>query len=142
MNIDDPLITLETEKAAMDIPSPFSGKVDSLFVELGVKISEGDNICELLSEDSDVIEGKEEKIEEHIESKKEDSKESPIVEAEFIDQPVSSDPIIDNKTITKSFAGVHASPSVRKLARELGADLTLIEGTGMKRRILLFFKKL
>ena len=56
MNIDDPLITLETEKAAMDIPSPFSGKVDSLFVELGVKISEGDNICELLSEDSDVIE--------------------------------------------------------------------------------------
>ena len=136
MNIDDPLITLETEKAAMDIPSPFSGKVDSLFVELGVKISEGDNICELLSEDSDVINGKKEKIEEHIESKKEDSKESTIVEAEFIDQPVSPDPIIDNKTITKSFAGVHASPSVRKLARELGADLTLIEGTGMKRRIL------
>lgn len=136
MNIDDPLITLETEKAAMDIPSPFSGKVDSLFVELGVKISEGDNICELLSEDSDVINGKKEKIEEHIESKKEDSKESTKVEEEFIDQPVSPDPIIDNKTITKSFAGVHASPSVRKLARELGADLTLIEGTGMKRRIL------
>ena len=136
MNIDDPLITLETEKAAMDIPSPFSGKVDSLFVELGVKISEGDNICELLSEDSDVINGKKEKIEEHIDSKKEDSEESPIVEAEFIDQPISSDPIIHNKTITKSFAGVHASPSVRKLARELGADLTLIEGTGMKRRIL------
>ena len=136
MNIDDPLITLETEKAAMDIPSPFSGKVDSLFVELGVKISEGDNICELLSEDSDVINGKKEKIEEHIDSKKEDSEESPIVEAEFIDQPISSVPIIDNKTITKSFAGVHASPSVRKLARELGADLTLIEGTGMKRRIL------
>lgn len=136
MNIDDPLITLETEKAAMDIPSPFSGKVDSLFVELGVKISEGDNICELLSEDSDVINGKKEKIEEHIESKKEDSKESTKVEEEFIDQTVSPDPIIDNKTITKSFAGVHASPSVRKLARELGADLTLIEGTGMKRRIL------
>ena len=136
MNIDDPLITLETEKAAMDIPSPFSGKVDSLFVELGVKISEGDNICELLSEDSDVINGKKEKIEEHIESKKEDSKESTKVEEEFIDQTVSPDPIIDNKTITKSFAGVHASPSVRKLARELGADLTLIKGTGMKRRIL------
>ena len=136
VNIDDPLITLETEKAAMDIPSPFSGKVDSLFVELGVKISEGDNICELLSEDSDVINGKKEKIEEHIESKKEDSKESTKVEEEFIDQPVSPDPIIDNKTITKSFAGVHASPSVRKLARELGADLTLIKGTGMKRRIL------
>ncbi|MDC0185548.1 2-oxo acid dehydrogenase subunit E2 [Gammaproteobacteria bacterium] len=136
VNIDDPLITLETEKAAMDIPSPFSGKVDSLFVELGVKISEGDNICELLSEDSDVINGKKEKIEEHIESKKEDSKESTKVEEEFIDQTVSPDPIIDNKTITKSFAGVHASPSVRKLARELGADLTLIKGTGMKRRIL------
>ena len=136
MNIDDPLITLETEKAAMDIPSPFSGKVDSLFVELGVKISEGDSICELLSEDSDVIKGKKEKIEEHTESTKEDSIENPIVQEEFIEQPISSEPIIDNKTITKSFAGVHASPSVRKLARELGADLTLIEGTGMKRRIL------
>ena len=64
VNIGDPLITLETEKAAMDIPSPFTGKVVSLFVELGVKISEGDNICELLSEDSDVIKHEKEKIEE------------------------------------------------------------------------------
>jgi pyruvate dehydrogenase E2 component (dihydrolipoamide acetyltransferase) len=136
VNIGDPLITLETEKAAMDIPSPFTGKVVSLFVELGVKISEGDNICELLSEDSDVIKHEKEKIEEHTESKKEDSVEKPIVQEALIEQPISSDPIIDNKTITKSFAGLHASPSVRKLARELGADLTLIVGTGMKSRIL------
>mgnify|MGYP000126606931 CR=1 FL=1 len=66
MNIGDPLITLETEKAAMDIPSPFTGKVVSLFVELGVKISEGDNICELLSEDSDVIKHEKEKTEEQL----------------------------------------------------------------------------
>ena len=136
MNIGDPLITLETEKAAMDIPSPFTGKVVSLFVELGVKISEGDNICELLSEDSDVIKHEKEKIEEHIESKKEDFVEKPKVQEVLIEQPISSDPIIDNITITKSFAGLHASPSVRKLARELGVDLTVIEGTGMKSRIL------
>ena len=38
--------------------------------------------------------------------------------------------------IQKSFAGVHASPSVRKMAREWGVDLTLIKGTGMRQRVL------
>ena len=47
---DDPLITLETEKAAMDVPSEFSGTITSLNIQLGDKISEGDLIGEIASE--------------------------------------------------------------------------------------------
>ena len=47
---DDPLITLETEKAAMDVPSEFSGTITSLNIQIGDKISEGDLIGEIASE--------------------------------------------------------------------------------------------
>ncbi len=136
VSVDDPLITLETEKAAMDIPSPFSGKVASLFVKTGTNISEGDDICELITDDNDANEGSKEKISEYTETNKKDDTQQTATQKEIIEQPIVSESSIDNKVINKSFSGVHASPSVRKLARELGVDLTLIQGTGMKKRIL------
>ena len=45
--IDDPLLTLETEKAAMDLPSPHAGIIATLFVEKGSKANQGDKICEI-----------------------------------------------------------------------------------------------
>ena len=69
VSVDDPLITLETEKAAMDIPSPFSGKVASLFVKTGTNISEGDDICELITDDNDANEGSKEKISEYTDKR-------------------------------------------------------------------------
>ena len=47
VKVDDPLLTLETEKAAMDLPSPVAGTIETLFVDKGSKVSEGDKICKI-----------------------------------------------------------------------------------------------
>ena len=44
---DDPLLTLETEKAAMDLPSPHAGTIATLFIEKGSKVNQGDKICKI-----------------------------------------------------------------------------------------------
>ena len=116
----------------MDIPSPYPGKVTEILIKKGDTINEGDDLCEIdvdlshqpESEDPgtiDDITGTEVATEEQPESRK-------IIK----DSPASEAP---NVFLNKSFAGVHASPSVRKLARELGVDLTQVIGSGLKNRI-------
>ena len=116
----------------MDIPSPYPGKVTEILIKKGDTINEGDDLCEIdvdlshqpESEDPETIDdttGTEVATEEQPESRK-------IIK----DTPASEAP---NVFLNKSFTGVHASPSVRKLARELGVDLTQVIGSGLKNRI-------
>ena len=125
----DPLLTLETEKAAVDVPSPFSGTIKTLFVKKGSKSKAGDKICEISSDGKTVAEAQQKQKQPKEESIKQEPTEELLTETQFegVEQ--------DTDFINKSFKGVHASPSVRKLARELGVDLTLITGTGMKGRV-------
>ena len=127
---DDPLLTLETEKAAMDLPSPVAGTIETLFVDKGSKVSEGDKICKI-----SVTALKKQPIKKqqkgHVQEK---DTTQPSVEPEPLVQTAA--PTKQQVAIQKSFAGIHASPSVRKLAREWGVDLTLVEGTGMQQRVL------
>ena len=62
LNIDDPILTLETEKAAMDIPSPSAGKVIEVYVQNGDKINQGDDLCLIELEESKKSEAKEKEI--------------------------------------------------------------------------------
>ena len=132
VEIDDPLLTLETEKAAMDLPSPHAGIIATLFVENGSKVNQGDKICEI-----SVTVGKKQGL-----AKK---KKQQIQEHDTVEPSVKPAVLPENKkkvlpkpqsVIQKSFAGIHASPSVRKMAREWGVDLTLVKGTGMQQRVL------
>ena len=130
VEVDDPLLTLETEKAAMDLPSPHTGTIVAFFVENGSKINEGDKICEISLTRIEKEGGGKQKVQEK------DTVE-PAVESQTPPErkkKVSPKPRAD---IQKSFAGIHASPSVRKMAREWGVDLTLVKGTGMQQRVLL-----
>ena len=130
VEVDDPLLTLETEKAAMDLPSPHTGTIVAFFVENGSKINEGDKICEISLTRIEKEGGGKQKVQEK------DTVE-PAVESQTPPErkkKVSPKPQAD---IQKSFAGIHASPSVRKMAREWGVDLTLVKGTGMQQRVLL-----
>ena len=132
VEIDEPLLTLETEKAAMDLPSPHSGTIAALFVENGSKVNQGDKICEIslaLMEKQGAGNQKKQKVEEQ------DTVE-PTVEAEAPTESKKNAPPKPQAIIQKSFAGIHASPSVRKMAREWGVDLTLVKGTGMRQRVL------
>ncbi len=125
---EDPLITLESDKASMEVPAPFAGKVSEVKVKAGDRVSEGDLI--LLIEAGEVTspvqppspEGIQESDAEPLEAREE-------AEAAPAAAPLKAD------GEAKDFGGVHASPSVRRLARELEVDLTRIKGSGEKGRI-------
>lgn len=125
------LITLETEKAAMDVPAPAAGKVLSLAVKQGDKVSEGDLVLTLMAEAVQTSAPAAAAAPEPTQSR-----EAPVAaEPASGPRPVAAGggqmPPIDEA----GFAKAHASPSVRRFARELGVDLTRVKGTGKKGRI-------
>ncbi|WP_419769862.1 MAG: dihydrolipoyllysine-residue acetyltransferase [Candidatus Marinarcus sp.] len=130
VEFDDGLITLETEKASMDVPAPFAGEILELCVEVGAKVNSGDLIAKVIR--TVVMENKlpTPAPEVAVETKKEEH--TPItVQAAVATVTGESTNVLSTKA-TK----VYASPSVRKLAREFGVDLGFVKGTGRKNRIL------
>lgn len=128
VNEEDPLITLESDKASMDVPAPSSGKVEEVKVSQGGRVSEGDVI--LLLEVGET----ESPVRPPSPEGPQESDVEPIHAREREAKPAAPPPPRADGEGT-DFAGVHASPSVRRLARELEIDLTKIEGTGEKGRI-------
>jgi pyruvate dehydrogenase E2 component (dihydrolipoamide acetyltransferase) len=141
VNEDDSLITLESDKASMDVPAPFSGKVKELKVKGGDKVSEGDLI--LLMEVGETAspvqppspEGVQESDAEPIEARREREEQRPPEKdrGRAAREAAAPRPRPDGEA--KDFSGIHASPSVRRLARELDIDLGQIKGSGEKGRI-------
>jgi pyruvate dehydrogenase E2 component (dihydrolipoamide acetyltransferase) len=141
VNEDDPLVTLESDKASMDVPAPFSGKVKELKIKSGDRVSEGDLI--LLMEVGETAspvqppspEGVQESDAEPIEARREKEEGRPQEQDKGRAAREAAAPRPRPDGETKDFSGVHASPSVRRLARELEIDLTQIKGSGEKGRI-------
>ena len=128
---NDSIITLETDKATMEIPAPFSGKVTNLAIKVGDKVSHGDLILTVES-DSEPAE---------IESEPSVKSKEPEPEVSLEDSTSAKDKPnkLDQKKEEISLdtePDSHASPSIRKLARELGVSLSKISGSGQKGRIL------
>ncbi|WP_198304723.1 dihydrolipoyllysine-residue acetyltransferase [Arcobacter vandammei] len=129
---DYSIITLETEKASMDVPAPFGGEVIEVCVEKGQKLNSGDLIAKVIK--TVVIEdkvptpapqttAKEEKVEQ---------KQTPTLQ----EVAARSVELEESKVLSKKAAKVYASPSVRRVAREFGVDLGFVKGSGHKNRIL------
>ena len=139
VNENDSIITLETDKATMEIPAPFAGKVTSISIKVGDKIAKGELILTLESESDEIkdepdqVEGKLENVEETI--KQEDIDAKPDNLAPPQDSIENNDEPQEELSV-KTEIDSHASPSIRKLARELGVSLAKITGTGQKGRIL------
>jgi pyruvate dehydrogenase E2 component (dihydrolipoamide acetyltransferase) len=130
---DDPLITLESDKATMDVPAPRDGTVDQLLVKVGDKVSEGSPIVRLKGDGAAA--GAEAPVTPppSVIAQQEPApqpRQQPAPPPAFSPQPQGA-----GGAAATSFAGVHASPSVRRLARELGIDLTKVRGTGEKGRV-------
>ena len=119
---NDPLITIESDKSSVEIPSNFEGKIKSLKLKVGDKVSEGDLILILESSNQK----KEEKDHEKTIIKKE-SEKIQIVKPEA-KQILSN----QNKVIGIS----SASPKVRKFARELGVDINQVSGSERGGRVI------
>ena len=139
LGVDDLLITLESDKAAMEVPSPKSGVLKELLVKVGDKVKTGSKIA--IIEQSVAIDNE---ISVQAGTEADDSaKDHPSEESSDVsdlDSRPSENPVStttkDETIITSSMSHVYAGPAVRKLARELGVDLTLIQGSGAKNRIV------
>jgi len=121
------LITLESDKATMEIPSPAAGVVKELKVKTGDKVSQGMPIL--------VLEG----AEQRAEPRAEPTKTTPApaaAPAATAAAPAPAPRAAMAEPREESAAKPHASPSVRKFARELGVELTRVQGSGPKGRIL------
>ena len=125
VDVDDPLVTLETDKAAMDVPSTAAGTIESVLVKVGDKVSQGAEIAVI-----DAIAAAPEQAKET--PKAAPAPAAPKTPAPAKPQPAKALPAIDEAGFSKA----HASPSVRKLARELGVDLVQVRGTGRKKRVV------
>ncbi len=131
VKFDDPLITLETDKASMDVPSTIEGVIREIVVSSGDKVSEGDLIARLdptVPLSSVAPEARPAPGEGDTPAPPDSVTASPAASKEPSPQ---QRPAIDEKT----FAQAHAGPSVRRFARELGVDLGLVNGSGRKGRI-------
>jgi pyruvate dehydrogenase E2 component (dihydrolipoamide acetyltransferase) len=127
---DQPLVTLESDKATMDVPSPAAGKIVQIVAKVGDKVSMGTVIAKLdaggaappaMTKQADKAEAKEE----------EDAANAPLTSP----VPPKDLPPTSAGPAKADFSGVFAGPAVRRLARELGLDLNRVKGTGEKGRI-------
>jgi len=134
VNVEDPLVTLETDKAAMDVPAIVAGRIESVLVKVGDKVSQGSSLAIIAASAATSV-------------------ASATVAADQPRTPPAAAPVVAAATTSTppapaakggalppineaGFARAHASPSVRKLARELGVDLAQVKGSGHKSRIL------
>ena len=135
VEVEDSLITLETDKAAMDVPADVAGTIKEVLVKVGDKVSEGTSVATIETQDgASTEETPNDTADEQAAVStpaKSDDKGAPVATAGKPEKPRSL-PSIDEA----GFARAHASPSVRKLARELGVDLAQVEGSGRKGRIV------
>jgi pyruvate dehydrogenase E2 component (dihydrolipoamide acetyltransferase) len=123
------IITLESDKAAMDVPAPHAGVVRLIKVREGDKVGEGDKVAVMEARVKAAAPAKK-KPEEAP------AKAGPAAEVERERKPSATRARGDLPAIDESgFAQAHASPAVRRFARELGADLAKIHGSGYKGRI-------
>ncbi|HUG99062.1 MAG TPA: dihydrolipoyllysine-residue acetyltransferase [Gammaproteobacteria bacterium] len=143
---EDPLITLETDKASMDVPAPAAGKVVELKVKKGDRVSQGDVIAVVEGLEEDRAEetkedaGGAEKGTEKSAGKKDTGREEPAEREDHGKEATAREaevrkPPTGSELPPEVSAKVHAGPSVRKFAREMGVDLGRVKGSGVKGRI-------
>ena len=133
---EDSLITLESDKATMEVPAPFDGVIKALQVNVGDEVSEGTVILTL--EESD-------------QPKPAESKEAPITKTSSVNSDERAEaaapmaapmaaptaaPVLDPEDKIAGGSTAHASPGVRRFARELGINIGVVPGSGPKNRIL------
>jgi len=139
---DDSIITLESDKATMEIPSPLSGKVTAIDVSVGDRISEGANIASVEVAETSMPEPDESQPGEPEEAKTTKAEVAPvaaepITSADSIPTPPPAQdaprpaPVLENTS-----SPAHATPSIRRFARELGVDIKRVPGSGNKGRIV------
>lgn len=134
VDVEDALVTLESDKASMDVPSSAAGTIKSIEVSMDQDVSEGTIVVtlETSEESSGAVESTTPKV-------KSEKSEAVAAKPANSTPPVQANSSAPNKTSASAPSAnqgsAHASPSIRRFARELGVDLTQLSGSGRKGRI-------
>ncbi len=131
--VEDSLITLESDKAAMDVPAPLAGVIESMLVKVGDKVKTGTPIAKIRGAADSAPATKPEAA---APAAKATTSVSPAAAPASAPAPATAPTAAQAPATTDASARVYAGPAVRKLARELGVDLQQVPGTGAKSRIL------
>src|SRR4051812_32278534 len=135
VNTDDPLITLESDKATMEVPAPQGGTIEKLLIKIGDKVSEGTPIMLLRGGDGAMTQPPTLVDQQEPKPAQQTSLVSQPPAPAAAPAPAPTPAPAAGGGAQAGFGQAHASPSVRRLARELGVDLNQIKGTGEKGRI-------
>lgn len=137
--IDDPLVTLETDKAAMDVPATAAGRIEDVLIGVGDKVSAGASlaIIDAVAAEAPAAEAPAAELAAAEPAAAEPPPPPAAEPAPAVPQPTTPTAPAKLPTIDEAgFSRAHASPSVRKLARELGVNLPDVKGSGPKNRVL------
>ncbi len=144
---EDSLITLESDKATMEVPAPAAGVVKELKVKVGDKVSEGSLVVVLETAGAAAAAeappskpvpaaAREPALSAAPAAQPEPAKREPSPPAVRAEEGSRTRAAVDASVDESGFARSHASPSVRRFARELGVDLARVRGSGPKERVL------
>jgi pyruvate dehydrogenase E2 component (dihydrolipoamide acetyltransferase) len=136
ISAEDNLVTLETDKAAMDVPSPYAGVVKEMKVKVGDKVSQGSLI--LLVETSDAAAIPVKPADQPVPAAAVAAASQPAVAAKPVAaaHAVDATAVVGQAPVPEMPAGkAHASPAIRRFARELGVQIAQVRGSGEKGRI-------
>ena len=119
INKGDTVITLESDKSSVEVPSTSSGKISNIKIKIGDKVSEGDPILEIITDQKE--------MRQETPNKKEEENQNLIKKEEFNNSKIVQQQILSNST--------GASPNTLKFARELGIDINQLQGSGRGGRV-------
>ena len=137
VNTEDSLVTLESDKATMEVPSTADGVIREMKLKLDDTVSEGDIVAVLEVSEDDTKSGDQEKQAEKTEKpapepSSKPTREPPVAAA----RPTPPVQVVSGARAVDPSSVPYASPAIRRFARELGVDLKLVKGSGNKGRIL------
>ena len=149
------LITLESDKATMEVPAESAGKVSKVLIKVGDKVAEGTAILELETDGTDASDKTEDTPAASEPAEEKEEKKDPAADTPETDTPKAAEPAVTKATDhqlyqleadaepvpvqsidSEGHRLAHASPAVRRYARELGIDLSGLSGSGRKGRIM------
>ncbi len=140
VEVEDGLITLESDKATMDIPSPAAGIIESISIDVGDEVKQGTLVGTMLVEAPSTTESTfpvptPEKVEASTPAEAPQAEQAAPKTAS---RPAHDTlpPIMPAPAVQAGLTPPHASPAIRRFSRELGVDLHKVRGTGAKGRIL------
>ncbi|MHB8354737.1 MAG: 2-oxo acid dehydrogenase subunit E2, partial [Burkholderiales bacterium] len=130
---EDPLVTLESDKATMEIPAPVAGVVKEVLLKLGDRVSEGSPVILLETAEATVTSAV-------AAPAPAVASQAPVAASVPTPEPAAPVPAQAQQSVVvqdhERFIKAHASPAIRHFARELGVDLTKVKGSGPKGRVL------